>query len=341
MNATAMVATHKGGLEVLQKQNWPLPEVTGDKTLVRIEATGVSPVEARMLQGRFPGQPRFPFVPGFEIVGTVEAVGPAVRTIREGQRVAALLKIGGWASHMVLPESELIPVPDGVDAAEAVALVVNGVTAWQLLHRLARTRTGQTVLVQGAAGNVGFLLVQLAALAGANVIGTASAGKLETVRELGAVPINYRSENVTKRVREIAPSGVAAVFDHVGGRKGITESFHMLGPGGALISYGVTGEANNDKIPPWLPYLTISSQLLMWNILPNGRRTAFYFIFTEKRRKPEAFRSDLAEVLTLLAQQQIKVPIARRLALAEAPEALRLLESGAVSGKIVLLPEEK
>jgi NADPH:quinone reductase-like Zn-dependent oxidoreductase len=341
VKAKEMVLTHKGGPEVLQKRERALPELAPKEALIRIEATEVSYVEWRMLRGRFPGQPRFPFVPGFDLVGTVVAVGAAVDTITVGQRVAALTKVGGWANSIILPEDELVPVPEGIDAAEAVAVVINGLTAWQLLHRLAQVRPGQTVLVQGATGGVGSLLVQFALLAGARVIGTASASKQEAVRALGAMPIDYRGENIVERIRQMAPEGIQAVFDHVGERKGLHDAFHLLSRGGVLLSYGVTTSTHSDKGSPLLPYLVIFSQFFLWNMLPNGRRAAFYYILTEKHRKPEAFRRDLTQVFTLLAQKQIKVQVAHRLPLEQAPEALRLLGIGSALGKIVLLPQQR
>jgi NADPH:quinone reductase-like Zn-dependent oxidoreductase len=339
VNVTEMVMTRKGDPTVLQKRESKLPALAANEAMIQIEATEVSYVELRMLRGRFPGQPKFPFVPGYDIVGIVVAVGTAVSTITVGQRVAAVTNIGGWASHITLPERELVPVPDGIDAAEAVAVVVNGITAWQLLHRHAQVSAGQTVLVQGATGGVGSLLVQFAILAGARVIGTASTSKQEAVRALGAIPIDYRKENIVERVRQIAPEGIQAVFDHVGDLKGLRDSFHLLNRGGVLLSYGVTASTHSDKGSPLMPYLTINGQYLIWNMLPNGRRTVFYYILTDKQRKPEAFRSDLAQVFALLTQKQIKVQVGHRLPLEKASEALRLLGAGSFTGKIVLLPE--
>lgn len=152
------------------------------------------------------------------MVGIVIALGPQVTTVTVGQRVAAVTKVGGWADHIVLPATHLVPVPDGVDAAAAETAVVNGVTAWQLLHRLAKVRAGQTVLVHDAAGGVGGLLVQLACLAGARVIGTASAGKQDVIRALGAEPLDYRAVDLVAQVRARTPGGVDAVFDHLGAR---------------------------------------------------------------------------------------------------------------------------
>ena len=285
-----------------------------------------------MLRGRYFMQPRFPFVPGYDLVGTVEAVGAGADAALVGRRVAALTQTGAWAERVALPTATLAPVPAGLESAEAVAAVTNGVTAWQMVHRSARVRPGQTVVVHGAAGGVGTLLVQLARRAGAAVIGTASAAKHDVVRALGATPIDYRAGDVPAQVRALAPRGVAAVFDHVGG-PGLVDSWRMLGRGGVLVSYGSasTLHGTGHRLRPYLP---IVGRILLWNLLPNGRRATFYFV----QRWPKHFREDLATVLALLTAGEIEAHVARRLPLARATEALALLDAGAVTGKVVLLP---
>jgi NADPH:quinone reductase-like Zn-dependent oxidoreductase len=129
-----------------------------------------------MRRGRYFGQPEFPFVPGFDLVGTVLQAGPHVDSSLVGLRVATLTKTGGWASHAVVEARDSVIVPAGIDPADAETVVVNGVTAWQMLHRAARVKPGQTILVHGASGGVGGVLIQLAQHAGIRVIGAASPG---------------------------------------------------------------------------------------------------------------------------------------------------------------------
>ena len=138
MMATEIVLPGVGEPETLQVQRRELPALATGEALIRVEATGVSFAEQSMRRGRYPGQPAFPFVPGYDLVGTVAALGPGVTVVAVGQRVAALTKIGGWADYTVQPVIDLVAVPDGVDAAEAETAVVNGVTAWQMLHTVAR-----------------------------------------------------------------------------------------------------------------------------------------------------------------------------------------------------------
>jgi NADPH:quinone reductase-like Zn-dependent oxidoreductase len=330
--ATEITMPHEGGPEVLEVLRREPPRPAAGEVLVRVEATGVSFAEVQMLRGRYFNQPRFPFVPGYDLVGTVTEIDEGVDGELLGQRVAALTETGAWTDHVVLDVEKLAPVPEGIDSSEAVAVVTNGVTAWQMLHRVARVRAGQTVLVHGAAGGVGTLLVQLARLSGAQVIGTASAAKQEAVRALGAIPVDYRNEDVPARVREIAPVGVAAVFDHIGG-PGLVDSWRMLGHGGTLISYGSasTLEGTRHRLRPYLP---IFGRILLWNTMPNGKRATFYYV----KRWPKYFRGDLKRVFALLAEGEIDARVARRLPLEKADEALALLASGKVSGKVVLVP---
>jgi 2-desacetyl-2-hydroxyethyl bacteriochlorophyllide A dehydrogenase len=328
---TEIVMPREGGPEVLQAHRRDLPSPEPGQVTVRVEAAGVSFAEVQMLKGRYFGQPKFPFVPGYDLVGEVEEVGEDVDEGMVGTRVAALTETGSWADRVTLPASKLAPVPDALDPADAVAAVTNGVTAWQMLHRAASVRPGQTVLVHGASGGVGTLLVQLARLAGAEVIGTASASKHEHVRALGAVPVDYRNEDVPGRVREISPGGVDAVFDHVGG-PGLVDSYRMLRKGGTLVTYG-SASTLEDAGHRLRPYVPILGRVLLWGAMPNGKKATFYYV----QRWPKLFKEDLTTVLSLLAEGKIEARVDQRLPLEKAAEALGLLASGQASGKVVLV----
>jgi NADPH:quinone reductase-like Zn-dependent oxidoreductase len=326
---TEIVMPREGGPEVLQAHRRDLPSPEPGQVTVRVEAAGVSFAEVQMLKGRYFSQPKFPFVPGYDLVGEVEEVGEDVDEGMVGTRVAALTETGSWADRVTLPASKLAPVPDALDPADAVAAVTNGVTAWQMLHRAASVRPGHTVLVHGASGGVGTLLVQLARLAGAEVIGTAS--KHDYVRALGAVPVDYRNEDVPGRVREISPGGVDAVFDHVGG-PGLVDSYRMLRKGGTLVTYG-SASTLGDAGHRLRPYVPILGRVLLWSAMPNGKKATFYYV----QRWPKLFKEDLTTVLSLLAEGKIEARVDQRLPLEKAAEALGLLASGQASGKVVLV----
>lgn len=337
---TEIVLPGKVEPEGLELHRGPVPTPAAGQVVVAMEATGVSFAEQQMRRGRYYDQPEFPFVPGYDLVGTVQAVGRGVDPGLLGRRVAALTKTGGWASHVALDAADVVEVPDGVGAAEAETAVVNGITAWQMLHRKARVRAGQTVLVHGANGGVGSILVQLALAAGARVIGTASTRHHDALRALGVTPVDYRSGNLPARVRALAPGGVDAVFDHVGG-DGIVDSWRLLAPGGTLVSYGSAATRDDEGSGSW-PVLKLVGRVWLWNGLPNGRRAYFFNVWAGRAYARNRFRarlrSDLTEVFTALQRGEITPQVAARIPLARVAEAMRLAESGTVAGKVVLVP---
>ncbi|MFJ1753844.1 medium chain dehydrogenase/reductase family protein [Kitasatospora sp. NPDC088134] len=310
------------------------------QVLVAVEATGVSFAEQQMRRGRYYDQPPFPFVPGYDLVGRITATGPGTDPALTGRRIAALTKTGGWASHVLLDPADTVPVPDSLDPAEAETAVVNGITAHQMLHRHAKVRAGQTVLVHGAGGGVGQLLAQLARAAGAEVIGTASPRHHDALRALGVTPVDYRTGDVPAQVRRLAPGGVDAVFDHVGLRSAV-DSWHLLAPGGTLIAYGSAATRDDTGSKQW-PVLKLLARTWWWNALPNGRRARFYNIWAGRALGRDRFRArlraDLTAVLDAVRRGEITAPLAARLPLTDAAEALRLAESGTVTGKVVLIP---
>lgn len=329
-----IVLTAQGGPEKLHVTDTDSPAPGKGEVRVRVEASGVSFAEVQMLGHRYPMQPRYPFVPGYDLVGTVTSVGPGVTSVPVGTRVAALVVTGAWRTHVVVRADRVVPVPAGLDPGVAAAATMNGVTAWQMVHEVAKVRAGQTVLVHGASGGVGTLLVQLAVAAGARVLGTASGRKHDTVRELGAEPIDYRTEDVATRVRELAPGGVDAVFDHLGDAS-LPVSYDLLADGGILINYGSATTLHDEG--HWTkPYLRTMRRFAGWWLgtlagRGRGRRARFYYVKPGPR-----FNRALVEVFRLVAAGELNPPIDQRMPLAEAADALRLLVDGKVTGKIVL-----
>ncbi|MFD9455106.1 medium chain dehydrogenase/reductase family protein [Streptomyces sp. NPDC059985] len=326
--------------EGLELHRGPVPEPGAGQLLLAMEATGVSFAEQQMRRGRYYDQPDFPFVPGYDLVGTVQAAGSGVASDLLGRRVAVMTKTGGWASHVVVDAADAVEVPPGVTAAEAETAVVNGITAWQMLHRKAGVRAGGTVLVHGANGGVGSILVQLALAAGIRVIGTASTRHHDALRALGVEPVDYRSGNVAARVRALAPAGVDAVFDHVGG-DGIVDSWRLLAPGGTLVSYGSAATRDDEGSGSW-PVLRLLGRVWWWNALPNGRSAYFFNVWAGRAYAKDRFRtrlrSDLTQVFAALQRGEITAKVAAEIPLARAAEAMRLAESGTVAGKVVLVP---
>ncbi|WNV87882.1 medium chain dehydrogenase/reductase family protein [Umezawaea sp. Da 62-37] len=343
--ATEMVLPGKVAATGLRATRRTLPAPTAGQALVRVEAAAVSFAESAMRRGRYYGQPAFPFVPGYDLAGVVEAVGPDVDRALVGKRVASLTKTGAWATAVVLDAADLVEVPDGVSAEEAETVTVNGLTAYQMLHR-AKVQAGQTVLVLGVAGGVGTLLTQLARHAGARVIGTANPRHHEALRELGVEPIDYRDPDISARVRELAPDGVDAVFDHLGGAS-VSVSYKLLNRTGTLISYSIASKLD-DTTPVLLSFLNVLTKLAFWNHLPTGRHASFYDVWSGAGKPGSAkrdefrarIRTDLTHVFTLLRDGVLTAKIAARYPLTEVAAAMELSESSGRTtlGKIILIP---
>ena len=186
MKHTRVVVVHYGGPDALRVLEEECPEPKSGEARLKVLAAGVSLPDLMMREGIHPETPPLPFTPGWDLVGTVDRLGDGVFGIEPGRVVAALPISGAYAEFVCLPQRELVPVPAGLDAAEAVSLVLNYVTAYQMLHRSAKVRSGQRVLIHGAAGGVGSALLQLGRLAELEMYGTCSSRGASVVRDLGS-----------------------------------------------------------------------------------------------------------------------------------------------------------
>ena len=202
-----------GGPEVLQVVDVPAPEPEDGQVSIRVSRAGINFADTHQRENSYLASYELPLVPGAEVAGTVEREGEG---FEEGQRVVALLGSGGYAERAVAPAATTFPVPDELDDGSALALVLQGLTAWHILRTSAKLEPGETVVVHAAAGGVGSFAMQLARLRGATVIGTASEGTHDYVRGLGAEPVTY-GPGLVDRVRALVPEGVTAVLDLVGG----------------------------------------------------------------------------------------------------------------------------
>src|SRR5262249_44336518 len=189
-------------------------------------------------QAIHPEARRPPFTPGWDVVGTVDVLGEGVQAVPLGATVAAMPIVGGYAEYLCLPATELVRVPPGNDPAEAVCLILNYVTAYQMLHRSAQARPGETALVHAAAGGVRTAPLPLAPLHGIQAYGTASPGKLRIVEGLGGHAIDYKRSDFLKQMRGLPGGGVDIVFDGVGGWN-LLRSWRALTTGGRLVAYGL------------------------------------------------------------------------------------------------------
>src|SRR5213596_62811 len=241
-----VVVGHYGGPEVLQVVEEDDPRPGPGEVRVRVLAAGVSFSDALLRAGTYLGGPKPPFTPGYELVGVVEELGPGCSRLREGDRVAVLTVWGADAERVCVPEPYAVEVPENLDPAEVVSLVLPYMTAYQLLHRVARVKSGETVLVHGAAGRVGTAVLELGVLAGLRLYGTASARDRAAVERLGAVAIDYRTEDFVARVRRLPGGGVDVVLDGLGGALSV-RSFRALRPGGRLVVFGYSSALTHGR----------------------------------------------------------------------------------------------
>ena len=210
-----VIVDHYGGPEVLKVVEEDDPRPGPGEVRVKVLAAGVSFTDSQLRAGTYiPGGPKPPFTPGYELVGIVEELGPGCTRLQVGDRIGALTVWGADADRVCLPEAGAVAVPEDLDSAEVLSLVFTYMTAYQVLHRTAQVRSGESVLVHGAAGRVGVATLELGAVAGVRMFGTCSARDRAEVERLRAVAIDYRNEDFVARVRELtAGEGVDVVLD--------------------------------------------------------------------------------------------------------------------------------
>jgi NADPH:quinone reductase-like Zn-dependent oxidoreductase len=330
-----VVVTRHGGPDVLQMVEEDLPEPQAGQVRVKVLAAGVSAYDLMFRRAAWlPGTPPVPFTLGTDVVGVVDKLGQGVSTVEPGQMVAgatfSLDSLGGYTESICLPESDLVPAPSGVDPAEAVCVVINYLTAHMALHRVANVRSGERVLIHGAAGGVGTALLQLGKLAGLEMYGTASKHNHEFVSALGATPIDYRTENFVKRIRALTGGGADVVFDPIGGARQVWRSHRAVRKGGRLVWFGVA--ATKKRGLGVIPFTLLMVGLL--KLAPGGKRAP---LFPDLAEDNAWYRETLAELLDLLAAGKIKPVVAERIPLAEAARAHEMLERGGYAGKVVLV----
>jgi NADPH:quinone reductase len=354
-----VVVDHYGGPEVLRVVEEDDPRPGPGEVRVKVLAAGVSFTDAQLRAGTYLGVPPPPFTPGYELVGVVDELGPGCTRLGEGDRIGALTVWGADAERVCVPEASAVEVPEDLDPAEVVSLVFTYMTAYQLLHRTARVKRGETVLVHGAAGRVGTAVLELGAVAGLHMYGTCSDRDRAAVERLGAVAIDYRTDDFLARVRELPGKGVDVVLDGLGGKTSL-RSFRALRPGGRLVLYGhyATLSHGHKSWRAWIEWYAATAALALWGLLSPHRQMHAYRIQKLREghqalpigrghpalpvgggpRYPEWFREDFRALLGLLRADKVHPVVAERLPLSDARRAHELLESSASKGKLVLVP---
>lgn len=332
-----VVVTERGGPEVMAPIEEALPEPGDGEVRVKVAAAGVSGFDLLLRSISLPGNPKPPFTPGEDVAGVVDALGEGVMGIEVGQRVAGwtLGDQGGYAEYVCWPAERFVAVPQGLDPATAVAMVVNYLTASLYLHQTARVQRGEKVLVHGAAGGLGSALVQLGGLAGAESYGTASSHNQGVVSALGATPIDYGAEDFVERIRQLTGDGVDVVFDTVSGVRQLWRSYRAVRKGGRLVPIGSAGITTGGmKVIP----LGLVTVLALKLLLDRRRVPLSPNMMKYPQAHPTWYHSTLTELLDLAAQGIVEPIIHERIPLAEAARAHELLTHGHHAGKVVLTP---
>ncbi|MFC1530018.1 medium chain dehydrogenase/reductase family protein [Gemmatimonadota bacterium] len=334
MKHHCVVVSEHGGPDVLRVVEEDLPEPLAGEVRVKVLAAGVSAFDLMHRRSRsLPGTPRVPFIPGLDIVGIVDELGEEVSVLQTGETVAGWTFAkngGGYAETICLPANDLVPVPSGLDPAEAVCLVVNYITAHGAMHRAATIQRGERILVHGAAGGVGSALLDLGKMAELEMYGTASDYNHDVVSAFGATPIDYRADDFVEYVRDHTNGGVDAVFDPIGGVRQVRRSYRTLRKGGRLVWLGVTGISERGMVPMVFTMLTQT----VLRLIPDGKRAPSA---PDLRKHPAWYRETLTELLDALAAGKLEPVVAERIPLFEAARAHELLEHGGYAGKVVLV----
>ena len=331
-----IVVTQHGGPEVLQPLAEALPEPGPGEVRVKVQAAGISGYDLMDRRYSFPGGPSVPYTPGQDFVGVVDKLGEGVSAVAPGQQVAGFTfgDAGGYAEFICRPANELVPVPPDLDPAEAVCVVVNYLTAHMVFHGTAKLRSGERVLVHGAAGGTGSALLELGRLTGLEMYGTASRHNHELVSSLGATPIDYRTEDFVERIRNATPGGADAVLDPIGGARHVWRSYRALRKGGRYVGYGMVATVKGGRRAIPLSLL----MLVLVKLIPGGKQASMSAeIASFEQMHPGWYRETLTELLDLLAEGRINPVVAERIPLLEAARAHELLERGGYAGKVVLV----
>lgn len=331
MTSRQIVQTGFGGIECLALHNLTEPPEPGPgEVRLRVHVASAAFTDVIIRKGMYPDlKEKPPFTPGYDMVGVVDAVGRGVTRLRIGERVADLTVTGAHADHLCLPQERPIPVPEGVTDIDALGMILSAVTPWQMLHRVAGLQAGQSLLIHGAGGAVGTMMLQLAREAGITAFGTDVATKHDLIRSLGATPLS--PDLAAGEALAATQGGVDAVFDPLGGDS-LPRSLGMLKPGGKLVAYGFQNKVSGRGGVVPLDLL----KLACWNWLPNRRATAFYSIGAMRRKHPDWFREDLAMLFSMLRAGRIAPVVAATYPLEEISAAHRQIEAGTAPGKIVL-----
>lgn len=325
-----------GPPEVLEVRDGPEPTPGPGQVLVRVRAAGVNFADVMARLGLYPDAPKLPCVVGYEVAGLVERVGPGVDGLRPGDRVLAMTRFGGYAEAVAVPVAQVFPLPAAMSFEEGAAIPVNYLTAVLMLRHFGNVRAGDRVLVHAAAGGVGMAAIQLCRIAGAEVIGTASASKHAMLREAGvAHTIDYRTQDFEREVRRLTNGrGVDIALDATGA---FGKSYRALAPLGRLVCFGLSGAASGLG-PSRLAALSRIVRLPWFHPirLMNDNKAVIGVNLGHLWDHLDLLRREMLSLLSDYEAGRIRPVIARAFPLTEAAAAHRFIQERRNVGKVVL-----
>ncbi len=332
-------AARRGGPGVLKVVHAHYRQPAEGQVLIGTQFAGINFADIMARMGLYPGGPRLPLVPGLEVSGTIESTGTGVEGFSPGDRVCALTRFGGYSSRVVVDQAQVRPVPPGVGQEAAAALPVTYLTAYLMMFTQGNLQPGQTVLIHSAGGGVGTAAVQLAAHIGARIIGTASAGKHERLREMGVdLCIDYRSGDFVAEVQK-ATSGLGAdlILDAQGPAHAL-RSLKALAPLGTLVLYGVQQKIGRTRLGPGL--LRLLWELRTVRLAPlrlmNASKGIYGFHLGRLDSRPGPVRKAFDELLVWLAEGRINPVVDKIFPYDQARQAHDYIQDRRNFGKVLL-----
>ncbi|WP_298823834.1 quinone oxidoreductase [uncultured Planococcus sp.] len=328
MKAIIVEETGPPGVMKLQEMDKPKPDA--HQVLIRVEAISVNFADIKARQGQYHGVAAdAAFTPGLDCAGVVVEIGDQVSRFQPGHRVMAFPAGGSYAEYVVAPENLTYPLPDEISSETAAASLTVGITAYNVIQKMARLEKGETILIHAAAGGIGSTAIQLAKFFGASkIIGTVGSNeKIAHAKSFGADEvINYRSTDFVEKVNELTGGkGADVILDTIAGEN-FERSLKCLATFGRIVSFG---HANDGSVPG----IAKTDQLHS-----NCRSVIGYSTGTYRKHRPEFLREGAEKVTEYLLQKQLEIVVSKSFALADAPEAHAHIESRASIGKVLLIP---
>ncbi|MGI2328707.1 quinone oxidoreductase family protein [Planococcus sp. YIM B11945] len=315
-----------GGPEVLKLVEAEIPKPVEREVIIEVKAIGVNYADTARREGKYVVPTELPYVPGSEVAGVIVETGSGVAKFQKGMRVVALIESQGYAEYAAVHETVLTPIPEGVDFDQAVALPLQGLSAYHIIKTMGRLEKGESILIHAAAGGVGAIAVQLAKIFGAGqIIATASSDeKLAHAEKMGATHlVNYTEAGWEQKIKELTGGkGVDVALEMVGGDV-FNKTIKCLAPFGRLVIFGAASGEQATFNP---------GQLMRKN------QSVIGFFLPQIMRKPELFQQSFAELLGYVNSGQLQLTIGGTFPLEEAAHVHTLLQGRKTIGKLVLKP---